>query len=160
MIFRLSMDARRSSGRLSLLNKPTSPSSVGNGIAPASSSRHGSSVEFLRNSVGKFERGLESNLYEQIDSNGAVKTSRSNSKPTTNGSAAQATTRTTTSQSSEAPTRVPGPSHIDPKDLPSMQVRLDPSQQRMLDWMNELKMDKYVTWYPDMANSHAVAICR
>ena len=163
MIFRLSMDGRRSAGRLSLLSTPKSSKIITNGGAPgpASSSRQGFSVEHLRNVIGKFERELESNLYQELDSNDTSKRSRSRSRVTANGSKSHSSMTTPpTSVSSKAPITIPGPGHIDPQNLPSLQVRLDPSQKRMLEWMNELKMDKYVTWYPDIANSHAVAICR
>ena len=39
-------------------------------------------------------------------------------------------------------------------------VRLSDSQQRMALWLNALPITKYVTWYPDVTNSHAVIIVR
>ena len=39
-------------------------------------------------------------------------------------------------------------------------VRLSDSQKRMVIWLNALPITKFVTWYPDVANSHAIIIVR
>ena len=39
-------------------------------------------------------------------------------------------------------------------------VRLRPSQMQMIVWLRELPFEKYVTWFPEVANSHAVIIVR
>ena len=42
----------------------------------------------------------------------------------------------------------------------TVKVRLSDSQKRMALWLNALPIKKHVTWFPDVANSHAVIIVR
>nr|WRH23613.1 glucan 1,3-beta-glucosidase [Naematelia aurantialba] len=42
----------------------------------------------------------------------------------------------------------------------TLKVRLSDSQLRMALWLNALPLVKFVSWYPDVTNSHAVSIVR
>ena len=136
------------SGRISLLKAPEGSS--------ASSSRHGDSIEHLRNVIGRFERHLERDLMEEVDPPNSRRRSK-RSMPSTNNHLTQS--RTNGIELGKA-VRPRGPDAIENKDLPSLRVVFIPSQENMLRWLNQLEMDRYVTWYPDTGNSHAVAICR
>jgi hypothetical protein len=37
-------------------------------------------------------------------------------------------------------------------------VHLKPSQLRMASWLNSLPLEKYLTWFPDVANTHSRAL--
>ncbi|GFZ49245.1 LOW QUALITY PROTEIN: hypothetical protein JCM24511_06995 [Saitozyma sp. JCM 24511] len=39
-------------------------------------------------------------------------------------------------------------------------VHLKPSQLRMASWLNSLPLEKYLTWFPDVANTHSLIVVR
>lgn len=43
---------------------------------------------------------------------------------------------------------------------PTVQLQLSDTQRRIAFWLNSLPLEKFVSWYPDVSNSHAVAIVR
>jgi hypothetical protein len=106
MIFRLSLDTRKSRLRLQQL------ATTSLAAAPPAS---GLSVEHLRQIIRRVERDLESPLIEMDTAN-----------------------------VSEQPTK----------------LSLSDNQIRMAMWLNKLRAEKVVTWWPDVPNSHAVAIVR
>ncbi|ORX34429.1 putative serine esterase-domain-containing protein [Kockovaella imperatae] len=141
MIFRLSMDSRRSSNRIALLKTPKS-------LEGATPNRHGWSIEHLRDTIGRFEQSMETDLIEEADPPGQMRRrSRRSSAPhrPPNGSA------------KTRPTQMDGPEKL---ELPSQRVQFTPAQQNMLRGLRRIKIDRFVTWYPDIGNSHAVSICR
>lgn len=46
------------------------------------------------------------------------------------------------------------------EDGDGLRVHLKDSQLKMAVWLNSLAWKKTLTWYPDIANSHAVIIVR
>lgn len=94
-------------------------------------SASGLSVEHLRQAIRRIERSIESPLIESAD----------------------------------APERVPLVGVEDEGDKVEnhqaiVKLRLSDAQTRMASCLNRLPVKKYVTWYPEVTNSHSVIVVR
>jgi hypothetical protein len=95
-------------------------------------SASGLSVQGLREAIRRVERGIEADLLYAGDA------------PMMDAESTPLFAKSTSSEPYEAASR----------------LRLSDSQLRMAQWLNALPISKYVTWYPEVPNSHAVIIVR
>ncbi|OCF58917.1 lipid particle protein [Kwoniella mangroviensis CBS 10435] len=132
ILTRQSLDTTRSKRRLQLLSQ-TSSSGSSSSQVPSSS---GLSIQALRDGIRRIERSLESDLVENqelLDS-----PALHSHYPIGDGIAKD--------RGGESGT--------------DLKIILKDSQMRMCYWLNQLPLEKYLTWWPEITNAHATAIVR
>ncbi|WWC59357.1 uncharacterized protein I303_101909 [Kwoniella dejecticola CBS 10117] len=136
ILTRQSLDTRRSKHRLQLLSQ-TSTSSEGSYHIPHPS---GMSIQALRDGIRRIERSLESDLVENVPLDSP-------------------STSLFKSSSALFPHDHQNPNSSAHEDI-DLKIELKDSQMRMCLWLNQLPLEKYLTWWPEIGNAHATAIVR